>query len=176
MWRDWPEPLQPRATGNDLLAPLLIHGEQWQPTVPPAQLPKQRWVAYPDSTFVVMTHEGSNYLWQYMLTPEGLLTHGQRFYWLHSYDNTILTIGPMSFDANGNLWVVTNAGIQICDQNGRVRGIITLPWQIDVGEIIDMEIIDGQVTLSLSNGTALGRRFNVTAPTPGVRPKSQGQG
>ena len=176
MWRDWPEPLQPRATSNELLAPLLIHGEQWQPTVPPAQLPKQRWVAYPDSTFVVMTHDGSNYLWQYMLTPEGLLTHGQRFYWLHSYDNTILTIGPMSFDANGNLWVVTNAGIQICDQNGRVRGIITLPWQIDVGEIIGMEIIDGQVTLSLSNGTALGRRFNVTAPTPGVRPKSQGQG
>ncbi len=173
MWRDWPEPLQTGATGNDLLAPLLIHGEQWQPTAPPAQLPGQQWVVYPDSTFAVMTREGSNHLWQYMLTPEGLLTHGQRFYWLHSYDNAVLTIGPMAFDGDGNLWVVTNAGIQICDQNGRVRGIVMLPCAAEgVTHII---ITDGSVTITTA-ATAFTRRFNVAAPTPGQRPKSQGQG
>ncbi len=79
----------------------------------------------------------------------------------------------MSFDANGNLWVVTDAGIQICDQNGRVRGIIMLPCAAE--GITHIIISDGYVTITTA-GTAFTRRFNVAPPTPGQRPKSQGQG
>lgn len=33
----------------------------------------------------------------------------------------------MTFDVNGNLYVPSTMGIQVCDQNGRVRAILTMP-------------------------------------------------
>lgn len=33
----------------------------------------------------------------------------------------------MVFDENGNLYAASEMGIQVCDQNGRVRAILTLP-------------------------------------------------
>ena len=33
----------------------------------------------------------------------------------------------MTFDTAGNLYVATPIGIQVCDQNGRVRAILPLP-------------------------------------------------
>ena len=33
----------------------------------------------------------------------------------------------MEFDTNGNLYVATELGVQVCDQNGRVRAILSLP-------------------------------------------------
>jgi hypothetical protein len=54
-----------------------------------------------------------------------------------------------------------------------VRAILRLPQGCDVvNEII---IGNGVVTLSTANATWQ-RRFNVTAPFPGTRPASQGQG
>ncbi len=79
----------------------------------------------------------------------------------------------MAFDADGFLWVVTRDGIQICDQNGRVRGILGLPAGID-GTDAAITISDGMITVTGADGTAFTRRFNVAAPTPGVRPASQG--
>jgi hypothetical protein len=35
----------------------------------------------------------------------------------------------MATDANGYLYVVTDLGVQVCDQPGRVNGIIALPWR-----------------------------------------------
>ena len=179
VWRDWPADIQTGTTHNDLLAALLIDGEKWQKVKNPLgepQLPTEGAI-YPDSTLVVKPERGTNYLWQWVRTADGGLIHGQRFYWLHSYDNAELTIGPMAFDSDGNLWVVTSAGIQICDQNGRVRGIVMLPQLADIGRAVTRLIIgDGVVTLALSDGTALTRRFHVKPTTPGLRPRSQGQG
>ena len=36
----------------------------------------------------------------------------------------------MAFDSKGNLWTVTDAGVQICDQNGRVRAILMIPPEV----------------------------------------------
>ena len=33
----------------------------------------------------------------------------------------------MAFDDHGNLYVATKAGVQVCDQNGRVRAILDMP-------------------------------------------------
>ena len=177
MWQDWPQAVAPGTTHNDLLAPLLAGGETWHMVTLSRQPSTQQGAVYPDSTLAVAAKPGANQLWQYLRNPDGTLAHGQRFYWLHSYDNAALHIGPMAFDGDGNLWVVTNAGIQICDQNGRVRGILMLPQQVEkVDDVTAIIITHGLVTLCLRTGLAAARRFHVTAPTPGTRPKSQGQG
>lgn len=173
MWSNWHTDILPGTTHNDFLAPMLIAGEQWQSSKP-VKLPAAKCdsAISPDSSIIVTCENGTNYLQQHIV-EDGKPTYGQRFYWLHTYDNSSLTVAAMAFDGNGNLWVVTNAGIQICDQNGRVRGILTMPCLAsDVREII---IGDGKVTLQGEN-KCFSRRLNVTAPMPGKRPHSQGQG
>ena len=174
MWHDWPAPITCGATRNDLLASLLVDGQDWKASTSSAiAVQRHDMVIYPDSAFAVKCHPGSNYLWQYRL-ENGNLTCGQRFYWLHSLDNALLHITAMTFDGNGNLWVVTDEGIQICDQNGRVRGIITLPCRPqDVNEI---SFGHQQVVITTRQGYTYHRSMNVTPPVPGKRPASQGQG
>lgn len=183
MWRDYPEPIKAGKTQNDLLSQLLP-GDQslWNWNVvntntgcgfrEPAES-----AVYPDSSFVVKRHEGSNCLWQYTIAADGSLENGQRFYWLHSHDNSLLTIGDMEFDACGNLYVVTNAGLQILDQNGRVRGILSLPTTDP--EVIKKSILsihDGLILLAMTDGVIAMRQLNIEPAKMGVKPKSQGQG
>ena len=174
MWQDWPAGITCGTTHNDLLADTLIPGENWQASAATASSTKPGKVAIsPDSSIMVTTEAGTNYLWQYTLS-HGKPLNGQRFYWLHNYNNATVTVSAMAFDGNGNLWVVTDAGIQICDQNGRVRGIITLPCA--EAHVKQMLITDYRVTLVTSTGLNYTRGFNVKAPTAGARPASQGQG
>ncbi|MDE6270660.1 MAG: lipid-A-disaccharide synthase N-terminal domain-containing protein, partial [Muribaculaceae bacterium] len=171
MWRDYPAAIIPGKTQNDMLAPMLIEGETWQAAAP-LDLGGTPSALYPDSTLAVRTEPDSNWLWQSLRDPAtGRYTSDQRFYWLHSPDNEVLTVGGMTFDSNGNLWVVTSAGLQICDQNGRVRAILDLPPGLDASLSCIRIEADGTVRL---NGHA--RRLNVRPATPGVRPPSQGQG
>ena len=91
----------------------------------------------------------------------------------------------MAFDADGMLWVLTDAGIQICDQNGRVRAILSLPLplataavdsrQAPLFERSELIISDGAVTIVVP-GATYRRRLGVKPALPGVRPPSQGQG
>ena len=180
IWTGWPEAPKAGKTQNDLLSPLLIDGSKWEEkshaTPTDRIIGKIRsegtFAVYPDGTFCAHTHEGSNCLWQYILNG-GETLHGQAFYWLHSYDNSLLIVSAMTFDGAGNLWVVTNQGIQICDQNGRVRGIIMLPDGIS--SVNDIIVGDGEVTLVTPTADYV-RKFNSTAAVRGGTPKSQGQG
>lgn len=175
MWRDWPAEPTVGKTQNDFLQALLTDGDEgWRKIADGADRKPVKRIIYPDLTTVVMAPEGpDNVVWQYLL-KNGQLEYGEPFYWLHNDVNSSpLNIHSITFDGNGNLWVATSMGIQICDQNGRVRAILRLPQGCDVvNEII---IGNGVVTLSTTNATWQ-RRFNVTAPIPGTRPASQGQG
>ncbi len=79
----------------------------------------------------------------------------------------------MAFDTNGNLWVVTDSGIQICDQNGRVRGILRLPRGADSAQLA---IKPGRIYLRCPDGHVYSRRLKVNPAVNGQRPQSQGQG
>ncbi len=179
MWRDYPAEIKAGKTKNNFLEPTLIDGEDWtllseQPdrhSELDSEAPSLRAI-YPDGKHMAEAEEGTNFLTQYLLDEQGNKLYGQRFYWLHSYDNSVLHISDMEFDGAGYLWVITNAGLQICDQNGRVRGILHLPK--DCGPEARLEILDGQVKIITPSATFV-RRLNVTAPQQGVTPKSQGQ-
>ena len=80
----------------------------------------------------------------------------------------------LAFDTLGNLYVLTPFGIQVCDQNGRVRAILGLPYGrmealCFTGHLLYVRI-DGQVYVRPLKHTA----WN---PSDGfITPPSQGQG
>ncbi|MBQ4007867.1 MAG: hypothetical protein II603_04945, partial [Muribaculaceae bacterium] len=132
---------------------------------------------YPDSTLRVEHYSPmhGNWLWQSTRLSDGTYGNAQRFYYLHSYDNRPLERGvATAFDSAGYLWVLTCAGIQICDQNGRVRGVVDAP-PCDCRVQCSIAIVDGAVVVASQAGIWR-RAFHVKAPVAGVTPKSQGQG
>lgn len=173
LWHDWQRPVMPGSTNNDLLKPMLIPGEGWV-LCQDHFIGKARTEAvYPDGSHVALrSDDNQNMLWQYLIDKKGNRYAGQRFYWLHSYDNSSVEVNDMQFDSAGNLFVATNWGIQICDQNGRVRGVLTLPARC--GKVSAMRIGHGSIMLKTETGVYR-RKLNVETPTT-IRPKSQGQG
>lgn len=166
-------------TNNDTLAPLM-KGYRWGMMRKPVDVSASMdsLIYYPDRSFAAIREVSDGHIDQCVIGENGEQLYRQRFYWPHSYNNNNLNLGGMAFDANGLLWAVTDSGIQIFDQNGRVRGILELPVEVKKEHDIarwGIVITDG--TIILSDGTvSFTRRYNVTAPTPGVRPPSQGQG
>ena len=178
LWHDHPTPPTRGTTRNNLLQSLLDTTDvEWHVMTLRADAPTvaARTAVYPDGHLVVTVQDGDNCLWQSIVDAMGDLTHSQRFYWLHSYDNAELGVGPMTFDGTGNLWVVTDAGIQVCDQNGRVRGIIGLPQGSAAAQFTAITVGNGMIILD-GHDCSWQRAFHVTAPIPGETPTSQGQG
>ena len=177
MWQGWPADIVPGATQNDLFASILVPDSEWESLDAPVKMPGSwgNMVYYPDMSLGVKVAKGSNCLNQ-VVVDDGRNMYEQPFYWLHSFDNSLLEIGPMEFDGDGNLWVVTNAGIQICDQNGRVRGIVTLPNPGKHATWKSIKIDNNAVILVDDAQHFYSRPFRVKAPVGGTRPASQGQG
>ena len=80
----------------------------------------------------------------------------------------------MVFDTEGNLYVATYQGIQVCDQNGRVRAILSLP-----GGPVERLYFVGNYLYAESGGRVYSRKLLTTAHNSWEEPievKSQGQG
>lgn len=181
LWHDWPMPINRGMSKNGLLTDLQVSDYDGEWTCDPIDSDDIPLVydtlraVYPDGTLGVIPHKGTNCLWQYYIDEEGNRLYGQPFYWLHSYDNSQLKIGPMAFDGDGYLYVVTNAGVQILDHNGRVRAILSQP-DIDPEYCLSMTIEDGRLNIYTVESTVYWRHLNIKAPVAGVRPKGQGAG
>ena len=174
MWRDWPAAPTIGQTNNDFLKELFDAEDRgWEKASEGMKGKPVTRIIYPDLTNIAMipTTPG-NTVWQYLL-KDGQPTCGEPFYWLHNDDSRPLDIQTITFDGKGNLWAVTNLGIQICDQNGRVRGILRMPS--DIGPVNEISISGGYVWL-LTDSWNWRRRLNVASPILGIRPESQGQG
>lgn len=174
MWRDYPAALPMPVSGNSTLSRLLIEDEGWRPDGNVSHIPsggKERF--YPDSSLVASVVDGSGRIFQSVVDREtGERMFTQPFYWLHSLENDSPEIADMAFDDNGYLWVLTRDGIQVCDQNGRVRAILRVPVGI---KPVCISVRDGKVLLITKDGKVFSRRFNVKEPVNGVTPKSEGQ-
>ncbi len=174
LWRDWPAAQVAGETQNDFLKQLYCPEDLgWEKASEGMKGKPVTRIIYPDLTNIAMipTTPG-NTVWQYLL-KDNQPTCGEPFYWLHNDDSRPLDIQTITFDGNGNLWAVTNLGIQICDQNGRVRAILRMPSE--VGPVNEITISGGYVWL-LTDTHNWRRRLNVASPILGMRPPSQGQG
>jgi gluconolactonase len=82
----------------------------------------------PDHKMIITSEESSNWLLNYVVDADRTISLGQQWYWLHDSKNyNWQKKGNMTFDTEGNLYVATSMGIQVCDHNGRVRAILSLP-------------------------------------------------
>ncbi|MBL9202291.1 MAG: SMP-30/gluconolactonase/LRE family protein [Opitutaceae bacterium] len=82
----------------------------------------------PDQSLLYVADYRSHWVYSYVVQADGTLAHKQRFYWLHAPDTDDQSYADgLKVDRNGNLWVATRLGIQICDQAGRVNFIIPTP-------------------------------------------------
>ena len=79
----------------------------------------------PDKKRLYAGEKNANWISSYVVGADGTLLHRQRWYWLHNIDNdTRHVIRSVAVDQLGNLYVATALGVQVCDQNGRVRAIL----------------------------------------------------
>jgi gluconolactonase len=95
----------------------------------------------PDESLVVVADTLGRTAWSFHIEPDGSLTGGEPFYHLELPDD--VNDGPlrsgsdgMTFDNIGHLYVATNLGIQVCDQPGRVNGIIRRPGAASPSNVV----------------------------------------
>ena len=82
----------------------------------------------PNDSLFFAAERGSKWIYSYVVQPDGSLTDKQPFYWLHISDiQNDSGAEDLAVDTHGNLYVATRLGVQIADQNGRVRAILPLP-------------------------------------------------
>lgn len=193
LWHDWREPLAAHRSSNDMLQSVTIDGEDWQIASESVSFPDRSRVRTangrtygskhgpsisisPDNRTLVEAEAGSDWLWASIIGADGKPTMRQRFYWLHNVEHRADTSArQMAFDTDGNLYVATNMGIQVCDQNGRVRAILPLPG----GVIPEAITLQGNLLYARSGATVYARRLKsmgYNPPSPPVSVKSQGQG
>jgi gluconolactonase len=82
----------------------------------------------PDGSLFYVAEKTTKWIYSYVAQPDGSFSDKQPFFWLHMTDiPNDSGAEDLAVDTHGNLYVATRMGIQICDQNGRVRAILPLP-------------------------------------------------
>lgn len=131
---------------------------------------------YPDHRLLIRNEPHTRWLWSYTVGSDGIPTAGQRFYYLHDTSaDSSRPVGQMTFDKAGNLYVATATGVQICDQNGRVRAILQLPE----GAVDALAIVGCNLYIRTAGGKIFVRPLKISGSQPWqrpTRPDSQGQG
>ncbi len=82
----------------------------------------------PDGSLFYAAEKTTKWIYTYVVRPDGSFTDKQPYFWLHMTDiPNDSGAEDLAVDTHGNLYVATRMGIQVCDQNGRVRAILPLP-------------------------------------------------
>ncbi|HEX4264266.1 MAG TPA: SMP-30/gluconolactonase/LRE family protein [Verrucomicrobiae bacterium] len=82
----------------------------------------------PDQSLLYVADYHGQFVYSFDVLPDGSLANRQRFYHLHLMDgSTQSSADGLTMDSLGWLYVTTEMGIQVCDQPGRVEGIILKP-------------------------------------------------
>ena len=89
-------------------------------------------VMTPDHSLLFAAEGDTHWVYSYVVPPTGPLQDKQRFYWLHTAESPDDAgdgsgASDLAEDTQGDLYVATRVGVQVCDRNGRVEGILTLP-------------------------------------------------
>ncbi len=82
----------------------------------------------PDQSLLMVADYRNKWVWCFQIQPDGGLANGQPFYRMETPDDSGQSLADgMTTDTEGHLYVATRIGVQICDQPGRVVGIINKP-------------------------------------------------
>jgi gluconolactonase len=90
----------------------------------------------PDQSLLLVDDTRGQFVYSFQIQPDGSLAYRQRFFHLHLADGSVQSAADgMAVDTLGRLYVTTELGIQICDQAGRVNGIIPKPQRAGLSNI-----------------------------------------
>lgn len=91
----------------------------------------------PDHTQLYVSDSVGRYVYSFQIQANGALRYRQEFFHLHLVDD-IAESGAegLCVDVQGRLFVASHAGIQMCDQPGRVNAIIPAPSDSRVSSLI----------------------------------------
>ena len=82
----------------------------------------------PDGSLFFAAESSTKWVYSYAVQPDGSFADKQSFFWLHMTDIPNNSgAEDLAVDSHGNLYAATRMGVQVCDQNGRVRAILPLP-------------------------------------------------
>lgn len=94
-----------------------------------------------DERMLYVADSATRWVWSFEVQADGSLEDGEPFYRLElplMGDGKLVNswADGMTFDTDGYLYVATKAGIQICDQPGRVFGILRNPSTADPSNVV----------------------------------------
>jgi sugar lactone lactonase YvrE/enterochelin esterase-like enzyme len=82
----------------------------------------------PDQSLLYVADMRGQFVYSFQIAADGSLTNKQKYFHLHIVDGSTQSAADgITVDANGNLYVATEMGLQICDQAGRVNAIVPKP-------------------------------------------------
>jgi sugar lactone lactonase YvrE/enterochelin esterase-like enzyme len=82
----------------------------------------------PDQSLLFVADRRGQFVYSFQLGADGSLGYKQPFFHLHLAEgDTESGASGLAVDANGYLYVSTRLGVQVCDQAGRVNGILVRP-------------------------------------------------
>ena len=91
----------------------------------------------PDQSLLAVADSQAKWVWSFQVQPDGSLANGQAFYRLEAPDESSSSgADGMAFDTEGHLYVTTRIGLQVCDQPGRVVGIINKPHPGSLSNVV----------------------------------------
>lgn len=94
-------------------------------------------VTSPDQSLLMVNDTREKWVWSFQIEPDGSLANGQKFYRLETPDASDDSGSDgMTISADGHLFVATNEGVQICDQPGRVVGILAKPQRAFMSNVV----------------------------------------
>lgn len=91
----------------------------------------------PDQSLLLVSDYMGQFVYSFHINPDGTLADRQPYHHLRIPDGVMESgAAGMTVDRRGTLYVVTHLGIQMCDQAGRVQGIISTPRGVVLSNIV----------------------------------------
>lgn len=90
----------------------------------------------PDQSLVIVCDYHGRVAWSFQRQPDGSLANGQPFYRLEMPEDPRSLADGMTVDTEGFLYLATAAGIQVCDQTGRVCAILNKPTAATIANVV----------------------------------------
>jgi sugar lactone lactonase YvrE len=89
-----------------------------------------------DGKSLVVGEAKTRWIWKFDIQPGGQLANARQFCELHAKGEEAADAGGMDFDSQGNLYVGTAPGVQICDSQGRVTAVLPGPKDIELSGVL----------------------------------------